>query len=403
MGPTNAGKTSLAKVRAERLGLSSERLDRIGAFFEGEVAQGRVPGAVALVARRGQTAYWECFGRRDPGRADAMAKDDIFRIQSMTKPILSVGLMMLHEQGRFTLDEPAAKYLPALADMKVAVPRAGAGAADLTLVPAARPITIHDLLRHTSGFTYGLRNTHVQRFYKELEAKRLDLTNEELVATLGQMPLAYQPGSTWEYGNSSEVIGYLIEVLSGQTLGDYFNRHIFRPLGMADTGFWLRQDQMARMAEPGADPATGARQVLQDHRTPRKLERGGGGLISTAPDYLRFAQMLLNGGELDGTRLIGPRTLAWMTSDHLGAIPKGNDFYAGPGYGFGLGFAVRTEAGQSFVPSSVGEYHWWGWAGTAFWVDPKEDLIGIVMFQSPALNRDYPRRFRALVMQAIVD
>jgi CubicO group peptidase (beta-lactamase class C family) len=296
-----------------------------------------------------------------------------------------------------------AKYLPALANMKVAVARPGAAADDLSLVPAEKPITIHDLLRHTSGFTYGLRNTHVKRYYQDLEKRRLDLTNAELVEALGQTPLAFQPGTIWEYGNSSEVIGGLIEVLSGQTLGAYFTERIYQPLGMVDTGFWLRKDQMARMAEPGLEPETGAKQVLQDHRTLRKLERGGGGLVSTVPDYLRFAQMLLNGGEFEGERLIGSKTLAWMTSDHLGTIPKGADFYAGPGYGFGLGFAVRMEQGQSAVPSSVGEYYWWGWAGTAFWVDPKEDLIGLMMIQSPALNREYPRKFRALAMQAIVD
>ncbi len=231
----------------------------------------------------------------------------------------------------------------------------------------------------------------------------MDLTNAELVEALGGLPLAFQPGTVWEYGYNVEILGHLIEVLSGRALGQYLSEFIYKPLGMTDTGFWLRKDQWIRAAEAGVHPDTGQSQPLQDHRIPRKLERGGGGLVSTAADYLRFCQMLLNGGEGEGVRLLSARTLAWMTSDHLGAIPVGDSFYPGAGYSFGLGFAVRKAAGLSDVPGSAGEYNWFGWAGTVFWVDPREELIAILMIQSPALNFEFPRRFRALVYGAVVE
>jgi CubicO group peptidase (beta-lactamase class C family) len=308
--------------------------------------------------------------------------------------------MMLAEEGRFVLSDPIGAYLPALAKLQVAVPRNG----QLALEPARADVTIHDLLRHTSGLTYAFRANHLQSLYAELDRDILTRSNAEVVDALGQLPLAFQPGSRWEYGRSTDVLGRLVEVVAGMTLGEFLRARIFTPLGMRDTGFHVPETKWARLAEAGPDPATGQSMPLLPVRHPPRFEMGGGGLVSTAPDYLRFAQLLLGGGELEGVRLLSPRTLAWMTADHLGTIPPGPAFYPGPGYGFGLGFAVRTAAGLSAYPGSLGEYYWTGAAGTSFWVDPREQLIGIVMVQLPPvlpLLQHYWFKLRAPVLQSL--
>jgi len=384
----------------EDIGLSSAALTRLGTVLSGEVASGRVPGAVALIARRGRVAYFESFGRRDPANGAPMTKDTIFRIYSMTKPIVSVAAMMLWEEGRFLLNDPIAKYLPELADLKVAVQRG----AEIELVPQARPITVQDLLRHTSGLTYEFRGSGpVHKMYMAAKIYNRHQSNADQVATLSKLPLLHQPGSKWEYSRSTDVLGRLVEVLSDLSLGDYLQRNILAPLGMIDTAFHVPMSEHARLAEAFAkDPDTGAGVQLIHVKDAPGFESGGGGLVSTASDYARFLQLLLNGGRLDGVRLLSRKTVELMTADHLGPITGAPDLLL-PGYGFGLGFAVRLQAGIAPVPGSIGQYFWGGLAGTTFWVDPAEQLFALMLIQAPG-QRDYYRTlFRDLVYAAFAD
>jgi CubicO group peptidase (beta-lactamase class C family) len=390
----------LPHATPEDVGLSTERLARLGAVLRGEVERGRVPGAVALIARRGRLAYFESCGLRDPADGAPMARDSIFRIYSMTKPIVSVAAMMLWEEGRFLLSDPIGKYLPELKDLKVAIVRG----TEIELVDAARPITIQDLLRHTSGLTYEFRGSGpVHKMYMAAKIYGRNQTNADQVATLGKLPLISQPGATWEYSRSTDVLGRLVEVLSGLTLGEYLQRHILAPLGMVDTAFYVPAHEQARLAEAFAkDPDTGSGVQLINVLDAPKFESGGGGLVSTASDYARFLQMLLNRGKLDSVRILSRKTIELMTADHLGPITGAPDLLL-PGYGFGLGFAVRLLPGISHVPGSVGQYFWGGLAGTTFWVDPAEELFAILLIQGPG-QRDYFRNlFRDLVYAAFDD
>ena len=384
----------------EDIGLSSARLARLGAVIAGEIERGRVPGAVALVARRGRVGYFESFGQRDAAAGAPMAKDAIFRIYSMTKPITSVAAMMLWEDGRFLLSDPIAKYLPDLAALDVAVERDGV----LERVPALRAVTIQDLLRHTSGLTYEFRGSGpVHRMYRSAKVDSRAQSNAGQVAALGRLPLLHQPGTRWEYGRSTDVIGRLVEVLSGQTLGEFFERHILAPLGMVDTAFHLPERHHSRLAEAfGRDPDSGVAVQLLEVRDPPGFESGGGGLVSTAADYARFLQMLLNGGTLEGRRLLSRKTIEFMTADHLGPITGAPDLLI-PGHGFGLGFAVRLQAGIAHVPGSIGQYFWGGLAGTTFWVDPAEQLFALLLIQAPGLRDYYRTLFRDLVYSALDD
>ena len=381
-------------------GLCPDRLQRLLGVLEGEIGSGRLPGAVALVARRGKVALFESLGMQNPGAGIPMARESIFRIYSMTKPVVSVAAMMLMEQGRLLLAEPVARYLPEYANQKVAIERNG----KLTLQAAERDATVHDLLRHTAGLSYEFLGTaEVQRQYTALQMGSRERSNTEFSRVLAAIPLMYQPGSIWEYSRATDVLGRLIEAVSGQALGDYLQRHIFGPLGMTDTGFLVPEADHGRIAEPFAhDPDGGVpMRVFEPRRVPA-LQSGGGGLMSTALDYARFLQFLRNRGELDGVRLLGPHTVDFMTADHLGAIPVSGDLLP-PGHGFGLGFAVRTAAGLSPVPGSAGLYYWGGIAGTTFFVDPARDLYALLMIQAPN-QRDYYRPlFRSLVYAALTD
>jgi CubicO group peptidase (beta-lactamase class C family) len=390
----------LPHASPEKVGLAAAGLARLGRVMRGEVERGRVPGAVALIARRGEIAYFESFGRRDPASGAPMAKDSIFRIYSMTKPIVSVAAMMLWEEGRFLLSDPIDKYLPELGTVRVAV---GPGT-DIELVPAERPITIQDLLRHTSGLTYEFRgNGPVHKQYMAARIYSRDQSNADQVTALSKLPLLHQPGTQWEYSRSTDVVGRLIEVLAGVSLGEYLQQHILGPLDMVDTAFHVPLALQARLAEGFAkDPDTGSGVQLVNVKDKPKFESGGGGLVSTAGDYARFLQMLLNRGTLDGVRYLSRKTIELMTADHLGPITGAPDLLL-PGYGFGLGFAVRLQPGISHVPGSVGQYFWGGLAGTTFWVDPAEQLFAIMMIQAPG-QRDYFRTlFRDLVYAAFDD
>lgn len=385
--------TALPVAKPEDVGLSAVALDRLSAALKDRVAAGHVPGAVALVARHGKIAYHEAFGAVAPGGAP-MTTDAIFRIYSMTKPIVSVAVMMLWEEGRLLLSDPIAKYIPAFATTQVGIDKA----------PVARAITVQDLLRHTSGLTYEFRgNSPVHKAYIEARVARLKQTNADHVATLTALPLLHQPGTHWEYSRSTDVLGRLVEVVSGQSLGAFLSQRILNPLGMTDTAFSVPENHHARVAEPFAkDPEGGTDVALLDVKRTALFESGGGGLVGTSMDYARFCAMLANNGRLGDVRLLGRKTIELMTSDHLGNIPSNPDLLP-PGHGFGLGFAVRTSAGMAPFPGTVGNYYWSGAAGTSFWVDPAERLYAVLMIQAPVQREHYRLLFRDLVYAAVTD
>ena len=390
----------LPTARPEEVGLSTERLARLSGVLREKVAQGHIPGAVAIVTRRGRIAYNEAFGVRDPAARDPMPRDAIFRIYSMTKAIVSVATMMLWEEGRFLLNDPVAKYIPEFAGQKVLVQRDGT----TDHAPVERDSTVQDLLRHTSGLTYEFRGEGpAQKAYMDAKVYRRNQTNADQAATLGKLPLAFQPGERWEYSRSTDVLGRLIEVISGETLGQFLETRILKPLGMSDSGFSVPEARQGRIAEAFAkDPEGGADVQLIEVRQTPTFESGGGGMVATTLDYARFLQMLLDGGQLDGVRLLGRKTVDLMTADHLGPVTGAPDLLI-PGYGFGLGFAVRLHAGIASLPGAVGQYYWGGAAGTTFWVDPAERLHAVLMIQAPAQREFYRVLFRDMVYAAIVD
>lgn len=392
--------TELAFAAPAEVGLCPERLQRLLAVLQADIDRGRLPGAVALVARRGKVALFESLGRQDPAAGSPMTRDSIFRIYSMTKPVVSVAVLMLVEQGKLLLSDPVARHLPEFANQKVAVERNG----QVVLADVHRPATVQDLLRHTAGLTYEfLGNADVQRQYAKLQMGLRERSNAEFSSVLAGLPLMYQPGNVWEYSRATDVLGRLVEVLSGQTLGAYLRRNLFVPLGMHDTGFSVDQAHHPRIAEPFAhDPDGGVPMRVLEPRRAAAMESGGGGLLSTAMDYARFLQFMRNRGELDGVRLLGSRTVDFMTADHLGAIPVTGEVLP-PGYGFGLGFAVRTATGIASVPGSKGLYYWGGIAGTTFFVDPAEDLYAVLMIQAPNQRDHYRPLFRSLVYAALLD
>lgn len=398
----------------EEVGLSSERLKRLTETFKAEIGKGTMPGAVLLVARRGKVAYYEAMGVRDPQTNDAMPADAIFRLASMTKPIVSVAAMMLVEEGRLVLTDPVSRYLPEFKGAQVGVEQKdAAGQTRLALEPVKREATIQDLLRHTAGLTYGQfgEKTLVKREYDKAEISSLELTTPEYISRLAKLPLAHQPGAVWDYSVATDVLGRVLEVIHGQDLDTILRERIAKPLGMRDAGFSVPPASHARIAEPFIDKQTGRRLLPRDVSVPPRRFGGGGGMVATASDYVRFGQMLLNGGQLDGVRLISKNTVALMTANHLPAniayiIPFNLHGTSTPseavGQGWGLGFAVRIEQGKNPMHGSPGEYYWNGASGTGFWVDPKEQLIAVLMVQAPAQQR-LRALMRQLVHQAIVN
>jgi CubicO group peptidase (beta-lactamase class C family) len=394
-----------AAAKPEDVGLSSARLALIERTLRADVDNGRVPGAVVLVARKGRVAYVTSVGMRDPDSKAPMTPDAIFAIASMTKPMASVAAMMLYEEGRLLVSDPVSKYLPAMGTMQVGVERTDAsGKTTVHLVPVEREMTIQDLLRHTSGLTYNNRGTTaVHKLYPDTPAVR-SAGPDELIALLAKAPLRFQPGTKWEYSHATDVLGRVVEVVSGTTLGAFLQERVWSPLKMTDTAFWVPADKQARLARPFAkDPDTGKAPEIRDVTTKPKLECGGGCAVSTAHDYSRFAQMLLNQGSLDGARILGRKTVEYMTADHLGPnVTRGSDYTPGDGYGFGLGFAVRTSTGAANSNGSAGDFYWGGAYGTLFWVDPKEQLVVVSMTQAPGPIRiHYRHLIRSLVLQAI--
>ena len=372
-------------------GIAAAGLDRLSAALEARVASGHIPGAVALIVHRGQVAYHRAFGRRDPATAAPMPMDAVFRIYSMTKPIVSLAAMMLWEEGRFLLSDPVARFIPAFAATRLA-----SGA-----VPG-RAMTMQDLLRHTSGLTYEFRGSGpVQQAYIAARVARRNQTNEDQAAALAALPLLHAPGTHWEYSRSTDVLGRVIEVIAGEGLGAFLARRVLTPLGMRDSGFSVPAAAQDRLAEAFAtDPDTGTAVALLEVREPPRYESGGGGMVGTAADYGRFLTLLLGGGTFEGQRLLGRKTLDLMTADHLGGLPAAADLVP-PGHGFGLGFAVRLAPGLAPFPGSVGSYFWGGLAGTTFWVDPAEQLAAVLMIQAPGQREVYRVLFRDLVYAAL--
>jgi len=386
---------ALPHAQPADVGLCPERTQRLMDVLRREVASGRLPGAVAMIARRGQIALFEAVGQQDPNTGTPMKTDSIFRIYSMTKPVVSVAVMMLVERGQLLLSDPVSRWLPEYASQQVATPKG--------LEPVQQEATVQDLLRHTAGLTYEfLGDSSVQRQYGAVKIASRERTNAEFSQTLAAVPLQFQPGTVWAYSRATDVLGRLVEVVSGQGLGAFLQAEIFGPLGMVDTGFAVPPEQQHRIAEPFAhDPDGGVPMKVLEPRQVPAMEGGGGGLMSTAMDYTRFLQCLRNRGELNGVRLLGPHTVDYMTADHLGNMPADGTLLP-PGHGFGLGFAVRTQLGLSPVPGSVGLYYWGGIAGTTFFVDPALDMYAMLMIQAPN-QRDYYRPlFRDLVYAALL-
>jgi CubicO group peptidase (beta-lactamase class C family) len=401
----------------EAAGFSPARLKRLDAALRADVDAEVIPGAVALVMRGGRLAFFESFGYADRNAHRPMQLDSVFRIASLTKPITVVAALMLLEQGKLLLTDPVSRYLPELRDVKVGLEEAdpSTGQRHLTLESVRRPMTVQDLMRHTAGFTYGqFGNSLVQRAYRAAHLIDNQQTNAEMVGKLAQLPLSYQPGTTFEYGMSTDVLGRVVEVVSGLGLDRFFAEHITLPLGMRDTAFGIEADCSHTLAEPQREAAPGAvpAVVPYDPARPAKWFSGGGGLLSTARDYARFARLLLNEGELDGVRLLARKTVQLMIRNHLPANlnfgPNTADLgIAAPlpqlGQGYGLGLGVRLQEALSAVPGSAGDYYWGGALGPYFWVDPAEDLIVVFMLQELNVQRRarYRPLLRALVYQAL--
>jgi CubicO group peptidase (beta-lactamase class C family) len=379
--------------KPQALGLSPARLQRMSDALSRESDKGTIPGATIMVARRGQIGWFEALGRQSPAGSAPMTRDSIFRIFSMTKPIVSIGVMQLVEDGLLQLGDPVAKYIPEFADTKVGLER----------VALARPITIQDLLRHTSGLTNDTAGTGpIQEMYRQSRVRDRSISNAEHAAIVAAMPLLCQPGTEWNYSRSTDILGRIIEVIIGKSLGGYLTERILAPLQMAETAFHTAEENASRLAEPFPnDPWTGEPIKLFNMLERPVMESGGGGLVSTTMDYARFCQMLLNGGTLDGERIIGRKTLQLMAANHLAASVKINGILLAPGHGFGLGFAVRTDDGMAPFAGSRGQFFWSGVGGTFFWIDPAEELFAVFMSQGPG-QREYTRNLvRGLVYAAV--
>jgi CubicO group peptidase (beta-lactamase class C family) len=410
--PPVGAAVPLPAAPPESAGMSATRLTRLTALFKKEIEDKKLPGAVMMIARKGKLVHASALGVRDPRGPDPMRTDTIFRIYSMTKPIVSVAAMMLVEDGTLQLTDPVARWLPAFKDVKVSTSGGD--------VPAQRAMSVQDLLRHTAGLPYGelTQNAAVKEalaragLFKPgvIDFDVRDMTAGDQVERLARIPLLYQPGTTWEYSLASDVLGRVVEAASGKRLGDFLGERVFKPLRMPDTAFGVPETKLARLAEPfDKDPLAGAPIRLIDVSKEPGNDSGGAGGVGTAADYLRFAQMLANGGTLDGQRVLSRSTVRLMTSDHLGsriplAATPGGAVLGGSTYTFGLGFAVRPSDGIAPIPGSAGDFYWGGYAGTLFWVDPKEQLVAVFMAQSAGALRVYHRNlFRQLVYQAIAD
>jgi CubicO group peptidase (beta-lactamase class C family) len=384
---------------SETLGFIPERLERLTAIMAHEVEEKKAPGVSIVIARHGRIAYRESVGVLRPG-GPAMTDDAIFRIYSMTKPIVSVAAMMLVEEGRLLITDPVSKFIPAFENTKVGIVNSD----KLDLAPLKRPITVQDLMRHTSGLTYGFTgDSPVQKLMEAADVVNANRSVAENVEAMAALPLMNQPGEAWEYGVSTDVLGRVIEVIEGASLGEVFQHRLFGPLGMVDTAFFIPPSKLPREAKPmspqvyisfGLDP--------NPMTEPPRFESGSGGLLSTIGDYARFLAMLSGGGEFDGRRILGPRTIRFMASDHLGPDVDRSSAVLPPGHGFGLGFGVRLQPGLAPTPGNVGDYFWGGWAGTTFRISPQDSLFAILMVQAPDYRVHLNQTFAYLYNAAIL-
>jgi CubicO group peptidase (beta-lactamase class C family) len=394
--------------RAPKEGFTSEGLARIDDYLEQEIAERKIPGAAMLIERNGRTVYSRSFGLRNPATSQPMTADTIFRIYSMTKPITTVAAMMLVEDGKLRLDDPLSKYIPAFANTKVGVEQKSiSGMTTLRLVAAEHPITIRDLMRQTSGITYGFFGEGlVKKAYADAHLFGGDMDNGEFATRVAGLPLAYQPGTTWDYGHSTDILGRVIEVVSGESLFQFEQDRLLGPLAMNDTGFYVTDPaRRSLIAEPFPDDRTIADHfVMNDPRVEQKWQSGGGGMVSTLGDYARFAQLLINGGTLDGRQYLSRKTVALMGANQIGpgsGVKPGPYYFPGPGCGFGFGFAVRTEPGERPGEGSVGEMNWSGAGGTAFWIDPKQNMFVVFMAQTVAARDSLRVTLKDLVYAAL--
>jgi len=401
----------LPTTNPEDVGLSQKRLDRLTDRLQEEVDKGKLVGAVSLIARKGKIAYFQTFGYQDKLKGIVMREDSIFRLYSMSKPITSVALMMLYEEGRLNLFAPLEIYLPEFKNQKVAIIGKGADGKPIIekTVPVKRKTTVQDIFRHTGGLTYGFTGHPVDKLYRDNKVGSAKETLAEFSAKLGPLPLMFEPGSIWHYSFSHDVQARLVEAVSGMSFDEFLEERIFKPLGMKDTGHYVKKENLGRLASPAPvkDKKTGklvAHWMTNVNAAPSIFLAGGSGMVSTATDYLRFATMLLNRGEFNGARLLSSKTVEFMTSDHLGSIPQ-NDLYQGlgPGHGYGLGVGVRIAPGLATQAGSTGDYYWGGYAGTYWWVDPQEEIVAIFLFQDPDNRMYYRRMIRALVYQTLID
>ena len=381
------GSDEVPRAKPESVGLSSERLDRLDAFMQGYIDRGEVAGVVTLVARHGKVAHLSALGHRDKENQAPMTEDTIFRMASMTKPITSVALMMLYEEGHFQLRDPVSKWFPEYGEVKVAIPSPpdAEHSGPYITVPPKSPITIQQILNHTAGLSNANRGITAEEYKVAMAKFPHEETDHSRMRRLAKLPLNFHPGEKWEYTLGTSVAGVLVEIISGMTLDEFFRERIFKPLKMNDTHFFLPESKLDRLSalywlEDDKSISLYEAPTAQSRwvREPHVQFRGAGGLVTTASDYFRFHQMMLNGGELDGIRILSRKTVELMTVNHTGDLPI---WLTGPGYGFGLGYAVVTDQGQAATSQSVGSYHWGGAYGTIFWVDPKESLIGILMVQ----------------------
>jgi CubicO group peptidase (beta-lactamase class C family) len=397
---------TLPKAAPEEVGIAKQRLQRVRALMQRYIDQREVAGTVTLVARRGKIAHLEAQGVMDLESRQPMKTDTIFRLASMTKPVTSVAVMMLHEEGRFLLNDPVSKFLPEFAHPLVAVAnrpneRAAGG---FRTVPAEREITIRHLLTHTAGLASGTGGATMELSKGLAAFRKPENTMAEYVKELAKLPLNFQPGTAWEYGPATDVLGRLVEVISGQSLDQFFKERIFAPLGMSDTHFYLPDAQLSRLATAYEKKDGALVKLTATGPATRggKFHAGAGGLAGTAEDYLRFCQMLLNGGVLDGKRLLSRKSVELMTANHIGRIPMWRETLEG--YRFGLGFRVREHTGESALLGSDGSYGWGGAYGTFFWIDPKEQMVGMVMIQlMPYAHLNLRPEFQNAATQAIVD
>ena len=400
-----------AEVSPESQGFSSERLARIAPVLKNEITKGTIPGAVSLIARNGQIVHFEAHGFIDAAKITPMTKDAVFRGFSMTKPFTSVAAMILVEEGKISLRDPISNWMPEFKKMQVLTEvRDERGRTTRVAVPAKAQITVRDLLRHTSGFTYSgtAPFPELKEAYEkvDVEASIKDISPEEFIQRLSEIPLAYEPGTRWEYGVSTDVLGVLVEKVSGKRLDEYLAEMLFKPLKMKDTSFQASPEQLPRLADAlDSDPLKEAFwKAARVEADPGKRYRlGGAGAVFTAEDYFRFAQMMLNKGQLDGVRILSRETVQFMMSDHIAGLQGSTFPTTGPGYGFGLGFGVRLQEGLGFAPGSTGDAMWAGAGGTSFTIDPKEKIVGVFLSAAPSTRQHTRFLFKNLLYGGLVD